>query len=61
MTIKTKDGKITCDKAMMNYLSIVFGKAAERYESLGLYGLAKQARENSNLIYNALDDCHYYD
>ena len=47
MTIKTNEGKITCDKATMNYLSIVFGEAAEHYESLGLYALARKARENA--------------
>ena len=60
MTIKTNEGKITCDKATMNYLSIVFGEAAEHYESLGLYALARKARENADLTYKALDEINYY-
>lgn len=61
MTIKLRDGKITCDKHMMNYLSIVFSEAANHYESIGLNALARTARENSDLIFEALDACHYYD
>lgn len=61
MTVEIRDGKVTCSKSMMNYLSIILVEASKYYSERGLNALALKAEEDANLIFGALCDCHYYD
>lgn len=47
--------------AIMNYLSIVFDKAAEKFEEEGRKASAMGCRENADNLYEKLDDMGYYD
>ena len=45
----------------MNWLSIVFGKAAEKFEEEGALGLAQNAKEDAHALFQKLNEFHYYD
>lgn len=45
----------------MNWMSIVFDKAAEKFTDEGKYALAQRAREDADILYQKLNDYHYYD
>ena len=62
MTIKLDEySKISTDEYTLNYISLLAGEAAERFEEKGVYALAKEARELHNLIYNKLFEAGLYD
>lgn len=61
MTINLNHGKITADKATMNYLSIIFSEAANFYQLRNVDALSKEAKENGDRIYEALNALGYYD
>ena len=65
MTINFKNsitpGKITADKYLLNFISILAGEAADKYESEGSSALAENARSLSNQIYEALSKAGLYD
>lgn len=62
MTIKLDEyGKISADEYTLNYISLLAGEAAERFEEKGVHVLAKEARELHNLIYNKLFEAGLYD
>lgn len=58
-----QDERFTKKQTMhtMNWLSIVFDKAAEKFEEEGAHGLAQNAREDSTALFQKLCDYHYYD
>ena len=65
MTINFKNsitpGKITADKYLLNFISILAGEAADKYEREGASSLAEDARDLSNQIYEALSNAGLYD
>ena len=65
MTINFKNyitpGKITADKYLLNYISILAMEAADKYEREGSGALAEDARDLSNQIYEALSNAGLYD
>ena len=65
MTINFRDditpGEITADKYLLNFISILAGEAADKYEREGAGDLAENARSLSNQIYEALSKAGLYD
>lgn len=57
------ESKFTKQNTMdtMNWLSIVFGKAAEKFEEDGAFGLAQNAKEDAHALFQKLNEYHYYD
>ena len=57
------DSKFTKQNTMdtMNWLSVVFDKAAEQFEAEGNPLLAYRAKEDGNALFEKLMDYHYYD
>jgi len=45
----------------MNWMSVVFDKAAEKFEEDGRFALAQRAKEDADALYQKLNDYHYYD
>ena len=45
----------------MNWLSIVFSKAAEKFDEDGRHALAQRAKEDADALFQKLNDYHYYD
>ena len=64
MTINFKNsippGKITADKYLLNFISILAMEAADKYEREGSGALAEDARDLSNQIYEALSKAGLY-
>ena len=64
MTINVKNsvtpGKITADKYLLNFISILAMEAADKYEREGSGALAEDARDLSNQIYEALSKAGLY-
>ena len=58
MTINFKNsitpGKISADKYLLNFISILASEAADKFEREGAGSLAEDARDLSNQIYDAL-------
>ena len=54
-------GKITCNKEMMNLLSLLAENASEMYRLKGYNSLAEEAEEISKTMYNMLDEVGFYD
>lgn len=65
MTINFKNsitpGKITADKYLLNFISILASEAADKYEREGAGALAEDARELADQIYEALSKAGLYD
>ena len=65
MTINFKNsitpGKITADKYLLNFISILAMEAADKFEREGSGALAEDARDLSNQIYEALSNAGLYD
>ena len=65
MTINFKNsitpGKITADKYLLNFISILASEAADKFEREGSGALAEDARDLSNQIYEALSNAGLYD
>ena len=65
MTINFKNsitpGKITADKYLLNFISILAMEAADKFEREGAGALAADARDLSNQIYEALSKAGLYD
>lgn len=65
MTINFKNsitpGKITADKYLLNFISILASEAADKFEREGAGSLAEDARDLSNQIYEALSNAGLYD
>ena len=65
MTVNFKNsitpGKITADKYLLNFISILAMEAADKYEREGSGALAEDARDLSNQIYEALSKAGLYD
>lgn len=57
------ESKFTKQNTMdtMNWLSIVFNKAAEKFEEDGAFGLAQNAKEDAHALFQKLNEYHYYD
>ena len=45
----------------MNWLSVVFDKAAEKFDEDGRHAMAQRAREDSDALFQKLKEYHYYD
>lgn len=45
----------------MNWMSIVFGKAAEKFDEDGRHAMAQRAKEDADALWDKLNDYHYYD
>lgn len=60
MTINSESGKITADKYTLNYISILAGEAADRFDERGVHAIAKEARDLHNLIYDELFKIGFY-
>ena len=61
MTINFNDGKkITANKYTLNYISLLASEAADKFEQEGSNGLASEAREFFNYIYNELEKSGIY-
>lgn len=45
----------------MNWMSIVFGKAAEKFDEDGRHAMAQRAREDADALWDKLNDYRYYD
>lgn len=60
MIIETKHGKITGNKNLLNYISILACEAADLYRKHGADCLAEDAEEFSNAIYEALKESGLY-
>ena len=45
----------------MNWMSVVFDKAAEKFDEDGRHALAQRAREDSDALFHKLNEYHYYD
>ena len=45
----------------MNWMSIVFDKAAEKFEEDGRPVMAQRAREDAEALFQKLEEYHYYD
>lgn len=60
MTINLNGEKITASKDMLNYLSIIFAKAGEKFEDEEANALAKTANKWSYKIYKDLSDNGFY-
>lgn len=65
MTINFRDyitpGEITANENLLNFISILAGEAADKYEREGSGALAENARNLSNQIYEALSKAGLYD
>ena len=65
MTINFKNsitpGKITADKYLLNFISILAMEAADKFEREGSGALAEEARDLSNQSYEALSNAGLYD
>ena len=46
---------------VMNWMSVVFDKAAEKFDEDGRHALAQRAKEDADALYQKLNDYHYYD
>ena len=64
MTINFKNsitpGEITADEYLLNFISILAGEAADKYEREGAGALAEEARDLANQIYEALSKAGLY-
>lgn len=60
MTIQLTTGKVTANRGVLNGMSIAFHEAANLYRLQGCYALEKDARENGDRIYEALEKTGYY-
>lgn len=60
MTIATQHGKITGNKDLLNYISILAFEAENRYRQEGANALAEDAKEFSVMIYEALLESGLY-
>ena len=64
MTINFKNsitpGEITADEYLLNFISILAGEAADKFELEGAGALAADARDLSNQIYEALSKAGLY-
>lgn len=60
MTIELTEGKITANRNLLNLISIAFMEAADKFNMDGCYGLADDAKENSNRIYKTLEASGFY-
>lgn len=61
MTVEIKGiGKVTANKDVLNYITLLAGEAAHRYEEKGYNALAKQADKFSTEIWKALDASGLY-
>ena len=45
----------------MNWMSIVFDKAAEKFAEDGKHAMAQKAKEDADALWDKLNDYHYYD
>ena len=65
MTINFRDditpGEVTANEHLLNFISILAGEAADKYEREGAGALAENARSLSNQIYEALSKAGLYD
>lgn len=57
------ESKFTKQNTMdtMNWLSVVFDKAADMFEAEGNSLLANRAKEDGDALFEKLNDYHYYD
>ena len=57
------ESKFTKQNTMdtMNWLSVVFDKAADMFEAEGNPLLAHRAKEDGDALFKKLNDYHYYD
>jgi len=57
------ESKFTKQNTMdtMNWLSVVFDKAADMFEAEGNSLLAHRAKEDGDVLFEKLNDYHYYD
>jgi len=57
------ESKFTKQNTMdtMNWLSVVFDKAADMFEAEGNTPLANRAKEDGDALFEKLNDYHYYD
>jgi hypothetical protein len=61
MTITLRDGdKISASKPTLNWLSIAFSEASHHYDSLGMGALAKHAKADADIIFDALNVRGFY-
>lgn len=45
----------------MNWMSMVFSKAAEKFAEDGKHALAHRVKEDADALWDKLNDYHYYD
>lgn len=60
MTIETYYGKITANKAVLNYISEAFSALGKEEQSKGYINLANISYRDSKTIYNMLEKAGYY-
>lgn len=60
MTIETKHGKITGNRNLLNYISLLACEAADKYRQDGANALAKDAELFSDMIYEVLKESGLY-
>lgn len=61
MVVETSYGKISANKDALDYIYLMMIEASKSYDSRGRSFLSKEARDNANAIYDALDDAGFYD
>lgn len=65
MTINFKNsitpGEITANEHLLNFISILAGEAADKFDKEGAEALAEEAMDLSNQIYEALYKAGLYD
>ena len=61
MVVKTSFGKISASKDTLNYIFLMLNEASENYDSRGRAALSKEAFNNANAIYDALNSVGFYD
>lgn len=60
MTIETKHGKITGNRNLLNYISLLACEAEDKYRKEGADALAEDAKAFSDIIYEALLESGLY-
>jgi hypothetical protein len=60
MTIETNRGKVTANKNILNYISVLACEAADKYRQDGANALAKDAELFSDMIYEVLKESGLY-
>ena len=61
MVVETSFGKISASKDTLNYILLMMNEASESYDSRGRAALSKEALNNANAIYDALESVGFYD